>query len=222
MDISAAALPGVWTSAAWLLAVPLLGWAGAVAPWRRFASSEQAHVWYGTIALLVLLWSMRASVDPAFSFHMLGTAGFALTAGGPLALIGGAVVVALSTVIRDLPWANAALVWLCGVALPVAVVLAVLRAGERWLPPNFFVYALFAAFLGSALAFGTAGIAGAAVLVAGAGEPAELVFGEYVPYLLYLASGEATLTGMLVTLAVVYRPQWVATFDDHRYLRHRQ
>ena len=107
-------------------------------------------------------------------------------------------------------------------ALPVAVVLAALRAGERFLPPNFFVYSLFAAFLGSALAFGTAGIAGAAVLVAGAGESAELVFGEYVPYLPYLASGEATLTGMLVTLAVVYRPQWVATFDDHRYLRDRQ
>ena len=46
----------------------------------------------------------------------------------------------------------------------------------------------------------------------------ELVFGEYLPYLLYLAFGEATLTGMLLTLAVAYRPQWVATFDDARYL----
>ena len=26
------------------------------------------------------------------------------------------------------------------------------------------------------------------------------------------------LTGMALTLAVVYRPQWVATFDDARYL----
>ncbi|UCE30050.1 MAG: energy-coupling factor ABC transporter permease [Burkholderiales bacterium] len=29
------------------------------------------------------------------------------------------------------------------------------------------------------------------------------------------------LTGMLVTVFVVYRPQWVATFDDARYLRRR-
>jgi uncharacterized membrane protein len=29
------------------------------------------------------------------------------------------------------------------------------------------------------------------------------------------------LTGMLLTLAVVYRPQWVATFDDRRYLHRR-
>jgi uncharacterized membrane protein len=35
---------------------------------------------------------------------------------------------------------------------------------------------------------------------------------------MYLGLGEAMLTGMLVTLAVVYRPQWVATFDDERYI----
>jgi uncharacterized membrane protein len=221
MDVSAVPLPGVWTAGTWLLALPALAWAAAVAPWRRFASSELVHVWYGTILLLTLLWSMRATVGPVFAFHLLGTAGFALTAGGPLALIGGAVVVALTTAIRDLPWANAPLVWLCAVALPVGVVLAMLRIGERAFPPNFFVYAFFAAFLGSACAFGAAGIAGAAILVAGAGESAGLVFGEYVPYLLYLASGEAMLTGMLVTLAVVYRPHWVATFDDRRYLHGR-
>jgi uncharacterized membrane protein len=32
----------------------------------------------------------------------------------------------------------------------------------------------------------------------------------------YLAFGEATATGMVLTLAVVYRPQWIATFDDDR------
>ncbi len=38
---------------------------------------------------------------------------------------------------------------------------------------------------------------------------------------LLLAFGEATLTGMIVTLAVVYKLQWVATFDDARYLGRR-
>jgi uncharacterized membrane protein len=37
-----------------------------------------------------------------------------------------------------------------------------------------------------------------------------------------LAFGEATLTGMLMTLFVVYKPAWVGTFDDARYLRRRQ
>ena len=40
--------------------------------------------------------------------------------------------------------------------------------------------------------------------------------------LAYLALGEATLTGIALTLAVVYRPQWVATFDDAWYPDGRQ
>jgi uncharacterized membrane protein len=33
-----------------------------------------------------------------------------------------------------------------------------------------------------------------------------------------MAWSEAFATGMLITLMVVYRPAWVATFDDRRYL----
>lgn len=221
MDLSAVSLPQSWTTGAWMIAVPILAWALRVAPWRRFASSEAVHVWYGTILALTLLWMVRASMGADFAFHLLGTAGLALTSGGPLALVGGAVVVALTTLIQGAPFANAALVWLIGIALPTGAVLATLRIGERTLPPNFFVYVFFAAFLGGALSFGAAVLAGAVVLVAGSGAPADVVFGDYVPNLLYLAFGEAMLTGMLVTLAVVYRPHWVATFDDRRYIHGR-
>ena len=221
MDLSAVVLPASWTLAAWVLALPLFSWAVFAAPWPRFASSEAVHVWYGSILAVTLLWTMRATVGTDFVFHLLGTTALALTSGGPLALIGGAVVVALTTLIHDAPVANAALVWLLEIALPVGVALATLRTGERLLPANFFVYIFSAAFFGAALAFCMAGLAGAAVLVAGAGDDAGLIFGEYVPYLFVLAFGEATLTGMLVTLAVVYRPHWVATFDDGRYLHGR-
>jgi uncharacterized membrane protein len=221
MDLSAVPLAGTLTAAAWVVALPLLAGALIKAPWARFASSEAAHVWYGTIVALTLLWHVRAALGEGFAFHLLGAAAFALLSGGPLAMVGGAVVVALTMLTRDVPVANAALVWLIEIALPVGVVLSVLSIGERRLPPNFFVYIFVAAFFGAALAFSAAGLAGAAALVGGAGMPADIVFGEYVPYLLYLAFAEATLTGMVVTLAVVYRPRWVATFDDRRYLHGR-
>jgi uncharacterized membrane protein len=41
---------------------------------------------------------------------------------------------------------------------------------------------------------------------------------EYLPVYLLMAWGEAFLTGMLVTLMVVWKPAWVATFSDERYL----
>jgi uncharacterized membrane protein len=221
MDLTAIPLPASWVAAAWALAVPMLAAALRVAPWSRFAASEPVHVWYGTIFCLVVLWSIQASVGDGFTFHLLGVAAFTLLAGAPLALAGTAVAVAVNLAVRNGLWGNAALVWLTMAAIPVGATWLVLRMAERALPANFFVYVFVVAFFGAALSLLAAGIAGAALLTLAAGWPAELVFGEYAPYLLYLAFGEATVTGMALTLAVAYRPQWVATFDDARYLKGR-
>ena len=42
---------------------------------------------------------------------------------------------------------------------------------------------------------------------------------EHLPDSIYLGFGEAMVAGMLLTLFMVYRPTWVTTFDDARYLR---
>jgi uncharacterized membrane protein len=218
MDLTGVALPPAWTAGAWIAAAALLLWALSVAPWGRFADSESVHVWYGTIFGQAALWSIQATVGDGFTFHLLGVAVSVLLSGVPLALVGAAVAVAVNVAVHAGLWVNGPLVWLTMAALPAAATAAALRVGERRLPPNFFVYVFVGAFFGGALSFAAAGAAGAAVLVAAAGQPADIVLGQYLPYLGYLAFGEATLTGMVVTLAVVYRPSWVTTFDDARYL----
>lgn len=50
---------------------------------------------------------------------------------------------------------------------------------------------------------------------------AALLFGQYVPFVALMGFGEATLTGMLLTLLVVYHPAWVATFNDVHYFKNR-
>jgi len=221
MDLTAVTLPAGWVAAAWAVALPVLLAAVRVAPWLRFRVSEPVHVWYGAIFCLVVLWSIQATVGEGFTFHLLGVAAFTLLVGPSLALAGTAIAVAVNVAVRDGLWANAALVWLTMAAIPVGATWLVLRLAERVLPANFFVYIFVATFFGPALSLVAAGIAGAAMLTLAAGWPAELVFGEYVPYLIYLAFGEATISGMLLTLAVAYRPQWVTTFDDARYLKGR-
>ncbi|HEX4885582.1 MAG TPA: energy-coupling factor ABC transporter permease [Casimicrobiaceae bacterium] len=220
MDLSDLPLPVAWRLAGWALALPVLAAAAWRGDWSRRGENEPVHVFLGTLAALVALWSLRATAAD-IGFHLLGTAGLALATGLPRALVGGAVVVAATTLLRDAPWANAALVWLTLVALPATVVTLVLEATQRWLPPNFFVYVFGAAFAGSAVALAAGGLAGATLALAAGGKPAEAAVGDIAAVLLSLAFGEGTLTGMLVTLAVVYRPQWVATFDDRRYLGRR-
>jgi len=218
MDLTAVALPPAWMVAGWAAAVPVLAWAMLTAPWQRLADSERFHVWGAAILCEVVLWTIRATVGEGFTFHLLGVAAFALAAGPQLALAGSAIAVALQILVHGGRWGNAGIAFVTMAAVPVVAAWTVHVVAQRRLPPNFFIYVFVGAFFGAAVALGAGGVAAAFVLAFGAGLPAPLVFGEYVPYLLYLAFGEATLTGMALTLMVVYRPQWVATFDDARYL----
>ena len=219
MDLSRLSLPDAWTLAAWAVALPLLALAVGRAPWRALAAGPGAQVWPASVAALVALWSIRGSAEPHFAFHLSGIAALALSSGPWLALVGGAIVVAVTFALGGAPWANAGLAWLAGVAVPAGAALAILRAAERRLPPNFFVYAIVVAFFGGAVSYLATGLAGAAVLVTALGVPPSLAFGDYLIYVGTLAFGEATLTGMLISLAAVYRPAWVATFRADRYFR---
>ena len=218
MDLAAVPLSPGWFVAGWAAALPLVAFALRKAAWSRFLAGDTVHVWCAAVFVVVALWNIQATVGEGFTFHILGVAAFTLLSGPALALAGGAVALALELVLRGGLVQNAGIAFVTMVALPVATVQAVLRASERWLPPNFFVYIFVVAFFGAGASFAACGLAGAAALTWGAGREASLVFGEYVPYLVYLAFGEATLTGMVVTLAVVYRPQWVTSFDDARYI----
>lgn len=219
MDLSRLALPDAWTLAAWIVALPLLALAAWRAPWGATAAGPLAQVWPASLAALVLLWRIRGSVEPHFAFHLSGIAALALASGPWLALVGGAVVVAATVALGGAPWANAGIAWLTGVALPAGVVLAFLRAAQRSLPANFFVYAIVVAFFGGAASYVATGVAGAVVLSGALGVPAGLAFGDYLIYVGTLAFGEATLTGMLISLGAVYRPAWVVTFEPERYFR---
>lgn len=218
MDLTAVALPAGWIIAGWLIALPLLVTAIRRAPWSWPRAEERGHVLPAGIFAVLVLWNMQATIGDGYTFHMLGVGGLALLVGPQLAFIGGAIAVAIQIAIRGGEWANAGIAWVTMVALPVTTMWLALRFSERWLPPNFFVYVIVVAFFGAALSLGVAGVGGAVVLTLGAGLSSALVYGEYLPYLLYLGFGEATLTGMALTLAVVYRPMWVATFDDRRYI----
>ncbi len=218
MDLTAVSVPTALALAAWVLAAVVV--AGA-AHRAQFRTGAAIHVPAGGAFCVAALWNVQATVGDGFTFHLLGVAAYALIAGPAWALIGSAAAVGVQVGVRDALWINAGLAYLTMAAIPVAVTWGVLHLAERRLPPNFFVYVFVGAFFGAAAAYAAAGVAGAAVLTLGAGRPAQLVFGEYLPYLMTLAFGEATLTGMLLTLAIVYRPQWVATFDDARYLKGR-
>jgi uncharacterized membrane protein len=221
MDLTAVSLPPAWIVTGWAATISVILWALRTAPWKRLADNEIFHVFAAMILCEIVLWTIKATIGDVFTFHLLGVAGFTLVAGPQLALIGSAIAVPLQIAVHGGNWESAGVGFVTMAAIPTAVAWSVHVFARRRLPPNFFVYIFVGAFTGAAAALCAGGLAAACTLAFGAGLPARLVFGEYVPYLVFLASGEATLTGMALTLMVVYRPRWVVTFDDAWYLQDR-
>ncbi|UCV06385.1 energy-coupling factor ABC transporter permease [Dechloromonas denitrificans] len=207
-----------WYWAAWV--VWLLFFARSVwrAPWGRLTDSEQLNLWLGMIVLLTLVWSLKAGVKPGLGFHLLGAMVFTLSCGPHLAFIGLSLVTAGITLNgAGGPLAFAANALLLG-GLGVAFSQGFYRFLSPLLPRHFFVYIFVNGFFGSALTIIGVGFSVTLFLAVAGVYEWEYLISEYFPYFFLLAFSEAWLSGMVMTLFVVYRPNWVVTFDDSRYL----
>ena len=211
-----------WAVGAFAVFVPIVLWCVWTAPWRRLADSGQLNVWLGTIVVLMLLWSMKASIRPGMNMHLLGATMFTLMFGRQLAILGLSVVLAAVTynsmLTGNLGWSAFALNALAMIVVPVVLAWVILRAVERWLPPHFFVYVFVATFFGAALNTVLTGLAATSLLAVADVYAADMLFGDFFLSYVLLAFAEAWLTGAAITVMVVYYPHWVSSFDDRRYL----
>ena len=210
-----------WLWAGHLLFALVLAYALRFAPWHRLKRPAQLHLFLGAVVALMVLWNIKTGIKPGLNFHMLGATALTLMFGPELALVGMALVLLGSTLAGfSGTWTFSLNALLMGV-LPVLVSHAVYRLADTRLPNHFFVYVFVNGFFGAALAMASAGFVATAVLGAAGAYSFSYLYGEYLPFYMLLAWSEALLTGMAVTLMVVYRPDWIATFDDARYLRNK-
>lgn len=218
MNLTDTLLGEEWYWAAWPVWGLLFARAIWRAPWKRLQDSEQLNVWLGMVVLLTVVWSLKAGVKPGLGLHMLGATVFTLSFGPTLAFIGLSLVtlgITLNGAAGFLAYAANALL-MGGVSVFLSQLFY--RLLSAVLPKHFFVYIFVNGFFGAALTVVGFGFV-VTLLMALAGAYAwDYLMSEYFPYFLLLAFAEAWLSGMLMTLFVVYRPQWVATFDDSRYL----
>jgi uncharacterized membrane protein len=206
----------IWTANIVLAAIVLF--AAWRAPWSRLATNEGSHVFLGAIVAVSLLWMMTGKLGAAVQFHLLGATLAYLMFGLPLAVIAMTAVTFIAAALGTVPWATVALTALVSGVLPAAIAHGILRLTEAKLPGNLFIYVFVAAFFGAAAAM-VLSSACAALLIATGLPPEKMSAPEWLPMFILLGFGEATLTGMLAALFVVYCPTWIRTFRDERYLR---
>lgn len=218
MNLTDNLLGEAWYWVAWAIWIPCFAFSVWAAPWGRLKVSEQSNLWLGMIVLLTLVWSLKAGVKPGLTLHLLGANLFTLAFGPHLAFVGLCLVllgVTLNGAAGHFAYAlNALLLAGCGVLLSHFL----FRIFSSFLPRHFFVYVFINSFISSAIVVVLIGVVSTALLSAAQVYEISYLFDEHLPYFLLLAFSEAWLSGMLMTLFVIYRPQWVSSFEDSRYL----
>ncbi|MCE1242456.1 energy-coupling factor ABC transporter permease [Oryzomicrobium sp.] len=218
MNLPDGLLGSAWIGAGWGLFALILAGALRWAPWRRLTDGGLSNVWLGSIVALTLLWSLKAGVLPGLSLHLLGAMVFTLEVGPNLAFLGLTAVLAAVTLNGSAGWEAFGLNALLMVALPVGLSWGLFRLGDRYLPKNVFVFIFANGFFGSALVVFLTGLTVLLALGSAGLYPFGTLFEDYLPYFLLLGFSEGWLAGMVVTLMVIYRPEWVSLFDDAQYL----
>ena len=221
MSIPDHMLSSAWYLAAAVIYALVLFLAVRRAPWQSLKNESQLHVYLGACVLLMPLWLIKTPILPGLEYHYLGATLMTLMFGWRLAFVGMSVVLAAALFNGNLDWAAYPLNTLILGGVPVAVSHAVLRAVERWLPPNYFIYVFAAAYGGAAVAVLGAVLTVIAVLWLGGVYGLAPLADKYFPLVVLLMVPEAFITGIVIALLVAFRPHWVSTFDDNRYLKGR-
>jgi uncharacterized membrane protein len=190
------------------------------APWRAWlADPERQWVWFSSMALLLVVWSMKAGITPGFSVRFLLVTALTLMHGWRIAVVAGALVLAVLTVVGQAEWSSFGANLLCAAVIPALFTAWLHEQVHARLPHNYFIYFFVTAFLGSALAYNLAGIARVALMASSGTLETARIGAEYFAILPFMSFGEAVANGTIIGMAVIYRPRWVMSFDDRLYLR---
>lgn len=189
----------------------------ALAACRRSGAAGVAAVY------LTALWSLNAGLGggqlAGMNYHLLGINLAVLMVGLPAALWLGTLLLSAFAWLNGAENLHAAGLNALFLLLPPAAVNWLFRRIAAKLPDNLFVYIFFNGFLAAAAGMLLTGLLAVALLQFAGVFPAPVLWASAFPVFFLLSWGEAFLSGIFTAVFVALRPQWLATFDDARFLR---
>jgi uncharacterized membrane protein len=222
MNFTALVLPESFHLAGWV-GLAFLAWRWLISgDWRRLAEPTNLNLFLGATVAVLAIWQIRTGVKPGLAFHLYGISALTLMFGFWRASFAGVLILLTNAVFGRGNLTALGFDALLLVALPAAVSWGMFRLLDRRLPNHFFVYVLGNGFFGAALAVAAIGLATTAVMAMAGVYPLDYLLAQYTPFATLLISwAEAFSTGMAITVIAVYRPAWLETFDDAKYLQNR-
>ncbi|HZV98628.1 MAG TPA: energy-coupling factor ABC transporter permease [Methylophilaceae bacterium] len=197
----------------------LLFYCVKTAPWTTFKNQDLLNVFLGMCVALMLLWSIKAGIKPGLNFHLLGATLLSLMFGPQLAIVALTIVLAGITLFGMAGWQSFGINLLLMAALPALFSYAIFHWADRKLPNHLFIYIFIDSFACAAIAMALCGLAACYLLAESGAYSSEYLKHYYLPYFILMGWSEAILSGMAVTLMTAFKPHWLATFNDKRYLK---
>ncbi len=199
-----------------LLFLPFLYDAFRRADLGRFDPVDLA-TWFALTVFIFAALLLTRNMPEGVSLQYSGAAFLALTLGYARALWSMSLLLIITQ-----PWSLMGQILFIDALLPIWTMVSLVGYSRRFLPANPFVFLLGCSFIGLFLVYAIQVFASALAHGFNVGEPVlSSVFSEPTAWSLLLASGEATLEGMIITILVVYYPRAVVLFDDKFYLSKR-
>lgn len=219
---SSTVLPESFHLVGWL-GLAFLAWRWLMSgDWRRLADPRKLNLFLGATVVLLALWQIRTGIKPGLGFHFYGMAALTLMFGFWRATFAGVLILLANAIFGRGSWTAMGVDALLMAALPAAVSWSIFRLLERLLPTHFFVYVLGNGFFGTAVSVAAIGLATTAVMSVSGAYSLDYLLAHYTPYATLLISwAEAFTTGMAITVMAVYRPAWLETFDDVKYIQNK-
>lgn len=217
MNLISANIPGAWTIPLWIVAGVLLFDVLRKLEWGMLGDRFNLNVFLAASVAILGLWLIKTGVKPGLNFHLLGATLLTLMFRARFALLALALIIGANTLQNGQFNAFPANYLIMAVA-PVGVSWLLYRLVDGKLPNHPFVYIFLNAFFTPAIAIMSVGLLSTAFFTLAGAYSLDYLLQEYLPFYFLIAWAEAFATGMLMTLMVVYRPAWVSTFDDARYL----
>lgn len=187
---------------------------------RHSERIQQPHLdrWLWCVFFLTVIWFLRVTLNNGLNMHLFGGMLMALLFGWRLGFLGLVSVNIMICLISDGLLINLGFAILLNALLPVTIAYFIFLLLEARLPRHFFIYIYGSAFFGSWISNAISGVAIAICLGIFGVFTWSYLQQEFLPYFFLFGFSEAFLTSGLMTLLVVYRPDWVYSFRDNRYL----
>ncbi len=185
---------------------------------HQFSQTKIQHLVFGSAVAVSILWWFRTGIYTGLEIHFLWLTALTLILGWRWAIVSSAIALCITALTGVIAWQDVGVIGLFGCFVPILFSYFIYLLAYHKLPRHFFVYVFVCSFFTGAASIALKMFVFSLFYSQMAMYEWHVLTDNYLILIPLLLFPEALLNGMTMTLAVVYRPQWVATFYDNQYL----